>query len=356
VPERTRASARVWAFVALCIASGLVAGVAVAGAAWRGPAAPVGVQRPAAAAGGGVAPDAGALLSAGGVLLFRNLAPGSGYGSVAVVPLTEPDGPRAVTPLRCDRLYFAGGRGLCLATNLTPIWAPPSAFAFDAAFARGAGFPLGELPSRARVAADGRHAGMTVFVAGDSYAGAAGPDFSTRTTLLDLLTGSVLGDLEEFTVTREGAPFRAVDFNFWGVTFAGDGNRFYATLGTGGRTYLVEGDLAARRMRVLRDGVECPSLSPDGSRLVFKKRVAADAWRLHVLDLATLADRPLPETRSIDDQAEWLDEHHVLYGVVERSSFGNATSSGIWVSSVDDGEPPRLLVPQAASPAVVRPG
>ena len=353
MPERARAAARVRVFVALCVACGLVAGVAVAGAAWRGPAAPVGAQRPAAGAGGGVAPDAGALLSAGGVLLFRNLAPGPGYGSVAVVPLAEPDGPRAVTPLRCDRLHFAGGRGLCLASNLTPFWAPPSAFAFDAAFARGAGFSLGELPSRARVAADGRHAGMTVFVSGDSY---AGPDFSTRTTLVDLLTGSVLGDLEEFTVTRGGAPFRAADFNFWGVTFAADGNRFYATLGTGGRTYLVEGDLAARRMRVLREGVECPSLSPDGSRLVFKKRVAAGAWRLHALDLATLADRPLPETRSIDDQAEWLDDGHVLYGIVERSSSGNATSSGIWVSSVDDGEPPRLLVPQAASPAVVRPG
>ena len=40
---------------------------------------------------------------------------------------------------------------------------------------------------------------------------------------------------------------RRADFNFWGVTFARDGNRFYATLGTGGKTYLVEGDVAARQ-------------------------------------------------------------------------------------------------------------
>ena len=32
----------------------------------------------------------------------------------AVVPLESPEGPRGMTRLACQRIYFAGGRGLCL--------------------------------------------------------------------------------------------------------------------------------------------------------------------------------------------------------------------------------------------------
>ena len=67
-------------------------------------------------------------------------------------------------------------------------------------------------------------------------------------------------------------------------------------------------------MRVLRDGVECPSLSPDGKRIAFKSRIGEESrWRLRVLDVATLADHAVAETRSIDDQAEWLDDETLVY-------------------------------------------
>jgi len=46
------------------------------------------------------------------------------------------------------------------------------------------------------------------------------------------------------------------------ISFARDGRRFYATLHTDGRFLLVEGALAERRLRVVHEGVECPSLSP----------------------------------------------------------------------------------------------
>src|SRR5207244_621595 len=128
---------------------------------------------------------------------------------------------------------------------------------------------------------------------------------STQTTLIDMASGATLGDLEQFSIWRDGARFQAPDFNFWGVTFARDSNRFYATLGSGGRTYLIEGDLTAREATVLRENVECPSLSPDDSRLVFKKRVERSGpgpvvWRLHLLDLATMVETPLVETHSVD--------------------------------------------------------
>ncbi len=67
-------------------------------------------------------------------------------------------------------------------------------------------------------------------------------------------------------------------------------------------------------MRVLRDGVECPSLSPDGKQIAFKSRIGTKTrWRLKVLDLATRADHPVAEHRSIDDQVEWLDADTLVY-------------------------------------------
>lgn len=75
----------------------------------------------------------------------------------------------------------------------------------------------------------------------------------------------MLGNLEDFSVSNNDAPLQSPTFNFWGVTFASDERHFYATLGVGdfaGTTHLVEGDLRTRTLRVLRDNVECPSLSP----------------------------------------------------------------------------------------------
>ena len=74
---------------------------------------------------------------------------------------------------------------------------------------------------------------FTVFVTGHAYSNSS---FSTKTTLIDMSEGDVLGDLEQFTTWRDGARFRAADVNFWGVTFAPDDRTFYATLATKGQT------------------------------------------------------------------------------------------------------------------------
>jgi hypothetical protein len=205
------------------------------------------------------------------------------------------------------------------------------------------------VPSRVRVSPDGRRAGITVFEEGHSY---AEHGYSTRTTLIDMREASAIADLESFSMTRDGQPFSAVDFNFWGVTFARDGNRFYATLATADVKYLIEGDVDLRTARVVANDVECPSLSPDNTRIAYKKAYT-DArgigWTLHVLDLATREDTALSaETRSVDDQVEWLDDRHVMYH--QPSSRG----ADIWVMDIDGRTPPRVLVPLAYSPAVVR--
>ena len=134
------------------------------------------------------------------------------------------------------------------------------------------------------------------------------------------------------------------------MTFARDGNRFFATLRTAGINYLIEGNVDARTAKVLREGVECPSLSPDNSRIAFKSRLGPSRWRLHVLDVATLKDAPLAETRSVDDQPEWIDDQAVAYMLPASESGGGG--SDIWTVSVKTGDAPRLLAAEAFSPVL----
>ena len=328
------------AFAALVTASVVVA---VGYTAWAGRR-----SRSSGRPGGGepVAPsDAGAgraLISRSGAkVMFVD----GQQAQVALVPGDAPNGPRTIVPMRCRRLHFAAARGLCMAEH--PGFMPTyHLYVFGSDFQVLWTTPLRGLPTRARVSPDGRYGATTVFLSGHSYASGS---FSTETLLLDLVTGAKLGNLEEFTVSRNGQPFKARDFNFWGVTFAADGSRFYATLGTGGQTYLVEGDIAARHMRVLRSNVECPSLSPDGTRLAFKKRVGggglrAPVWQFHVLDLATMTETPLAETRNVDDQVEWLDDHQVLYQILPD----------LWTVPADGSGEPRWFMRWALSPAVLR--
>ena len=201
--------------------------------------------------------------------------------------------------------------------------------------------PLTGLPSRARVSSDGRYGAMTVFVTGDSYLSSP-TAFSTRTTIVDMANDEQVGQLERYAVSKDGKPFDAVDFNFWGVTFdSQDSNRFYATLGTGGVHYLVEGNIRDETMRTLRQGVECPSLSPDGKQIAYKSRIGNEArWRLRVLDVATLADHAVAEDRSIDDQVEWLDNDILAY----------SDERNVYTVPADGGGEPELLVKDATSP------
>ena len=57
-----------------------------------------------------------------------------------------------------------------------------------------------------------------------------------------------------------------------------------------------------------------------------------------------MAETPLAETRSLDDQIEWLDDDHVLYQVDEQ----------VWTVPADGTGTPRLYLPKASSPTVLR--
>jgi hypothetical protein len=191
-------------------------------------------------------------------------------------------------------------------------------------------------------------AAWTTFVSGDSY---VGPSSSTRTSILDTRTGAYVESLETFTALVDGHPYKAVDTNFWGVTFTADDHTFYATMGSAGKTWLMRGDVTTRTLTALRENAECPSLSPDGTRLAFKKRVSDDIrrpWRFYVLDLATMTETPLAETRSVDDQAAWLDAKTVLYAVPHDDDPG----SDLWSVPADGTGSPKLVAADGVSPSV----
>jgi hypothetical protein len=76
-------------------------------------------------------------------------------------------------------------------------------------------------------------------------------------------------------------------------------------------------------------------------------------WRLHVLDLTTMQDRALGETRSVDDQAEWLDNSTVLYGLNEEGPPATLDMN-LWSVGIDPGSKPAEFLKHASSPAVVR--
>jgi hypothetical protein len=325
---------RAWIFVALCVAATLLVAGYAAVSVRRASSAPASESEPLL-----IAPPERPYLLAQSTTdrTWRRLV---------LAPLSALSGPVYATSLLCDRAYFAGGRGICLVEE---PGIGPKVFAdiFDDRFTRVHRLPLTGIPSRARVTVDGRRAGVTVFEQGHSY-GEGG--FSTRTSIIDLVAGRSLGDLEQFTVTKDGRRFQAVDFNFWGITFAADGDRFYATLATDGIKYLIEGSVDKREARVVRTGVECPSLSPDNTRIVYKSMTGSNGdWLLRVYDVKTGADTAIAsETRSVDDQVDWLDNDHVMYSMI------GLDGADIWSLRVDGSEAPTLLMGSSSSPAVVR--
>lgn len=284
----------------------------------------------------------------GPVVYFRNTASGQGWGMVAAVPIDDPLGPRTVTAQACDRVYAAADRRICLHSQ-QGIANSTEEEIFDAGWNLLRTRTLNGSPSRARLLGDGTLASSTVFVAGSGYTGG----FSTATEI-SATDGASFGNLEAYAVDIPGVTLTAAEHNIWGVTFAKDGDTFYATVGSADRTWLVRGSVSARTLRAVRPGVECPSLSPDGTRIAFKDKEDPNQPQARVpavLDLATGKVTVLAEGRSVDDQIEWLDNSTILYGLPRGAPIGD---SDIWSVPADGTGKPALFIEHAWSPSVQR--
>ncbi|HEX9226513.1 MAG TPA: hypothetical protein VF885_07625 [Arthrobacter sp.] len=293
----------------------------------------------------------GAAVLTKATVLFRNTAPGQGYGTIGTVPLSDPAGERALAGVACDRVYGTLQYIVCLKTSrglvtsfeavlLNAEWQPTRSWA------------LPGIPSRTRMNPDGSLLATTVFVSGHSYGSGS---FSTETSITAPQGDGGTGNLEDFALMVNGTRITAADRNIWGVTFApGDRDTFYATAASSGRIWLVKGSISARTLTAIHDGVECPSLSPDGTRIAYKKNTGgtlAPHWRVAFLDLATGNETVLSEPRSVDDQIEWLDDHTLLYGLARD---GVAGDSDIWQINTDPASRSSVYIEHAWSPSVVR--
>lgn len=105
---------------------------------------------------------------------------------------------------------------------------------------------------------------------------------------------------------------------------------------------------------MIRNGIECPSVSPDGTRIAYKKSdtgTLSGHRSIAVPDLASGKEMVLSEQQNIDDQIEWLDSSTLLYGLPRD---GSEQDSDIWSIKTDPNTRPTLFIEHAWSPAAVR--
>lgn len=282
-------------------------------------------------------------------VLFRNTAGGQGYGNAATVPLSAPGGTRAVSEQACERVYGTAAVVVCLRSNRGLVTTYDAAV-LNRDWQQDRAWPVPGIPSRTRISQDGSVIATTVFVSGHSYTQAG---FSTATEITVPDGGT--GNLEDFALLVNGERLLASDRNIWGVTFApGQSEVFYATAASSGRIWLVRGSLKDKTLTAIHDNVECPSISPDGTRIAYKKNIGGPLtahWNVALLDLATGVETVLSEKRSVDDQIEWLDDQNLLYGLADEDTEGD---SNIWKLGTDPASQPSLFIEHAWSPSVVR--
>lgn len=297
----------------------------------------------------GASPSASQAVQIGGgepYIAFRRTGVDQWYGTVAAVPRDEPATAPSPTDLACERVHMSANGGICL--KVDPTIASNSQVQLlgpDMAVQHRLSTP--GIPSRARVSADGRLASTTTFVYGHSY---AATDLSTQTEIFDMASGTSLGNLEDWTITYRGQRVEAADLNIWGVTFAPDSNRFYATARTGGAIHLAEGDVPGRTLVMLEAAAECPSLSPSGELLAYKHATAPGVWQVRVRTLADGSEVVVGEQRSVDDQVEWLGDGQIVYGLARTDG---STVTDVWVAEADGSGTSQKLIEAAWSPAVV---
>ncbi len=241
----------------------------------------------------------------------------------------------------------------------------------------------GQRVSRARISPDAQYAAWTNFADGDSYQASPGSSFSTDTWISALQanpkktpllkTGantttttatspapdSTVFNLNTWVLSYKQKTVSAPDLNYWGVSFdPNNSQHFVVTASFGGKQYLAQGDVMSKQLTVLLEGVECPSFSPDGKRIAFKKRISPIRWAPAVLDVKTLQTTVFDYLDySVDDQIDWLDAQTLLYEVLEVRLLGPAATHlhTLSIANPNAKTPSAIWLENARSAAIYNP-
>jgi dipeptidyl aminopeptidase/acylaminoacyl peptidase len=256
-------------------------------------------------------------------------------------PTTNAPVSRTPTPLGCNRVHASAEGTVFCFTRMKPgqpqNYSKPTGYVYakDFSLRSTLGYQDGFLISRARISADGTFAATTSFVTGHSYMSGPG-EFSTATHITAVRAESSPENIQRWSVLRSGVTFMPPDINLWGVTFdPRDSNRFFVTVHSNGTAYLAAGNVAARQIEIVARDVECPSFSPDGKRLAFKKRINRLRWAPAVKDLDSMKETVFSTVKySVDDQIEWLDNHTLIFEI-PPSIFNGRASNDLYTLDVD---------------------
>jgi len=304
-------------------------------------ATPTPTPPPIEAAAAGLAPRPGEVL-------VVNRVPGDDYGRLAI---RHSDGSRTLLDRSCLRVHIGGDNGVCLSEDEAFLGSHLTSF-----------FPVinpahdilsypSVLPSRARISPDGRFSATTGFISGSSYADISG-DTSTL-TIVDEIEFGASRTASGFSVNANDSRYTN-EGQYWGITFGRDDD-FYVTGFYGELPEIMRGSLNDFSLEPTGWIGSCPSLSPDGQTLIFKEQRQDGGFDLVAVNVATQEKRPLAETRSVDDQVEWLDNDTILYALhPEGGDTPVQPEFDIWMLDIALGTEPVLFLPGADSPAVAR--
>ncbi len=283
-----------------------------------------------------------------GDVLVVNRVPGDDYGKLA---LRNDDGSRELFDKTCTRVHLAAHTGFCLGERGI------SAYVAEFFDLTKPDLPKRDewntiLPSRAQVSPGGLWTASTVFASGTSYQDVG--NFSTFVEFASVENVNRRWGARNFKVESDDPKYVDPEGNFWGVTFIDD-DQFYITHGLGTDIDILKGTISTRTLEPTGWLGSCPSLSPDGSTLVVKE-MDGENFQLVTIDVATGERTPLGETRSVDDQINWMSDDTILYALHTNEKPEEIQPEfDIWSLNITDGSEPELFLPNADSPATYFP-